>query len=230
MGESSTSVSWISATETAVKLAANAAEAQKEATDLDAASGYLSPLESAFRELIKAASIVRAFGWEGVTPSSDLVRNLADAGETLDSRPLNRVAASLERFQSQVQTSIVETWDRHASEQIGDVRELLSLAGTLSAVEGVSELSKQLQTTLGKLARNQGGVPTDGDVKLLAQAETTLHNLEASLQPESVRTFLSAVARGGASTELLTRDVVTWLKTHNASGNFRIVAGAPTNV
>ena len=52
-------------------------------------------------------------------------------------------------------------------------------------------------------------------------------SLEQSLQPESVRRFLTAVARGGASTDLFSDDVAEWLSAHNALNSFRIVAGPP---
>jgi hypothetical protein len=133
----------------------------------------------------------------------------------------------------EVRSALVERWGVHASEQLGDVSELLVLAETLTGVEGVAELSQQLQTILGQLARTQRTVPTRQAAELLRQAEDALRRLEDSLTPESVRRFLSAVARGGASINLLTKDVTEWLKLHNALNSFKIVAGAPdeeTNV
>jgi hypothetical protein len=56
--------------------------------------------------------------------------------------------------------------------------------------------------------------------------EKALQQLEESLQPESVRRFFSLVARGGASIELLTDDVIGWLNEHNAIQGFKIVAGS----
>ena len=124
---------------------------------------------------------------------------------------------------------MVEVWGKHATSKVGDVRELLVLARTLSGVDGVAEVSTSLQAILGQLAQVEGIIPTRETVELLDSAEDVLRQLENSLKPESVRTFLSAVARGGASTDLLTTDVVTWLKKNHALRNFKVVAGTPTN-
>jgi hypothetical protein len=222
-------VSWIAATEDAVAVAKNASEAQRQIADLQDAATSLTGLLAEFRTLSAGASVVRPFGWEGLSPSPDLMRDLVEGAKTLGSRPLNRVVAALERFRTEVRSALIEYWAAHASAQVGDVRELLFLAETLTGVEGVAELSHQLQTTVGELARIQKAVPSTHSNELLMQAEDTLRELEASLQPDSVRRFLSAVARGGASTQLLGQDVHDWLKSHNALNSFKIVAGSPTD-
>jgi hypothetical protein len=228
MAADSSKVSWIAATGEAVGLAKNATEAQRQIADLEDARTSLTRLVAEFRTLSVGASVVRPFGWAGRLPSPEFARDLSDAATTLDSRPLNRVVASLERFKTDVRSALIECWGAHAAEQIGDVSELLVLAETLTAVKGVAELSQQLQTTLGELARNQSAVPSTRAAELLKQAEENLRKLEESLQPDSVRRFLSAVARGGASTKLLSKDVTDWLKSHNALNSFKIVAGSPT--
>ena len=226
-GESST-VSWIAATDNAVRLAKNAIEAQRQITDLEEARTSLTRLATEFSTLSTGAAVVRPFGWEGRTPSPDLVRDFADAARTLDSRPLNRVLTALERFKTEVRSALVERWVEYAGEQVGDVSELLVLAETLTGVEGVAELSQKLQEILGGLARIQRAVPSRPGSELLRQAQETLRELEESLQPDSVRRFLTAVARGGAPIHLLTQDVTDWLTAHNALTSFKIVAGTLT--
>ena len=221
-------VSWIAATDDAVRLAKNATETQRQIADLEDVRTSLARLVTEFGTLSAGASVVRPFGWEGRTPNPDLARDFTDAAKTLDSRPLNRVVTALERFKTEVRSALVERWGVHASEQIGDVSELLVLAETLAGVEGVAELSQELQKTLGELARIQRAVPSRKGAELLRQAKETLRTLEESLRPESVRCYLSAVARGGASINLLTKDVTEWLTSHNALTSFKIVAGAPT--
>ena len=211
-----TLTSWIAATAEAVKLATNEAEAKRQAQYLQVADEQLSPLEDEFRLLLEAAEIVRDLGWDGVSPTPQLLIDLRAAGELGAHRTL-------------VQRSMVEVWGKHATSKVGDVRELLVLARTLSGVDGVAEVSTSLQAILGQLAQVEGIIPTRETVELLDSAEDVLRQLENSLKPESVRTFLSAVARGGASTDLLTTDVVTWLKKNHALRNFKVVAGTPTN-
>ena len=41
--------------------------------------------------------------------------------------------------------------------------------------------------------------------------------------PEDVKVFLAAIDRGGASIELLTEEVLTWLRENNSEGDYRIV-------
>lgn len=220
-------VSWIDAAGEAVALARDADEAQRQFALLDDARADLSQLTVEFRRLAEAIAVVRPLGWEGRFPNPDLVQDLAEAEETLGERPLARAMKGLERFRIDVDTAVKARWVAYASEQLGDVSDLLSLSETLSEVEGISELSESLRNALGDLARTQASLPSASAVALLTAARRSLQELEDSLQPESVRLFLSAVARGGASIENLTSDVLDWLRSHGALGRFRIVAGPP---
>lgn len=110
---------------------------------------------------------------------------------------------------------------------MGDLSELQVLATALGDVSGVGDLSKQLEVVLGQLARNHTGLPTQQSYELLEYAESILLQIEQGLQPDSVRRFLSAATRGGASLDLMTDDVVAWLRSNNASRSFKVVAGSP---
>lgn len=220
-------VAWIYAAGEAVALAKDADEAQRQFALLDDARSDLSQLTAEFRRLAEAIAVVRPLGWEGRSPNPDLVQDLAEARGTLGERPLARAMKGLERFRSDVDAAVTARWSAYASEQLGDVSDLLSLSETLSEVEGISGLSERLRNALGDLARSQGSLPSAASAALLTAARTALQQLEDSLQPESVRLFLSAVARGGASIENLSSDVLDWLSSHGALGRFRIVAGPP---
>lgn len=221
-GESSM-VSWIAATDEAVRLAKNASETQRQIDELEDVKTNLTRLLADLSELSAGASVIRPVGWEGRTPSPDLVRDFIDATKTLGSRPLNRLVRDADHFMTEVRSALIDRWSLYAAEQIGDVSELLVLAETLAHVAGIAELSRGLKAILGQLVRVQKAVPSSQAVELLRQAKEALREVEESLQPESVRRFLSAV-RHGASIELLTPDVVDWLKSHNALSSFKIVA------
>ena len=77
------------------------------------------------------------------------------------------------------------------------------------------------------LERSQDSLPSSESAGLLSTAEQLLGQLESALQPDGVRRFLSAVARGGASVESLTPEVMKWLEGHESVNRFRIVAGQP---
>lgn len=227
MTETTNEISWITDTASAVRLARNTDETRKQADLLTDAKAALEKTLAGLQKLQQSAAAVRALSWEGRAPSPELSRDLEEARKTLDSRPLARGQRALDQFERDLTTSLKEHWKGYAAQRLGDFADLLALSETLSGVEGVAEVSQQLSETLGDLARSQTSLPTSQSVQLLARAEALLQQLESSLQPDGVRRFLSAVARGGASVDGLTSEVRGWLADHNSLGRFRIVAGPP---
>lgn len=220
-------VSWIAETEDALDLAKNASEAQREITDLQDLDSDFATLLTEFNELAAGAAVVRPLGWSGRLLSPDLTADLSEVANGITRRHLSRLVRSLERFKSDVRADLVGFWRQHAAQRMGDLAELQVLAATLSEVAGVAELSERLEAVLGRLARTQTDFPSKQSAELLEAAESIRRQMEESLQPESVRRFLSAATRGGASLDLLSEDVIDWLRTHNAVRSFRVVAGAP---
>jgi hypothetical protein len=221
------SISWIEEADKAVRLARNAGEAQRQADLLADSRAALGIILSYFQELRASADALRGLAWEGKSPSPDLSRDLKDAIRTLDSRPLHRVQNDVDRFGREVATSLKECWKSHAAQQLGDVGDLLTLAVTLSGVQGITEVSQELSTVLRKLEGLRESLPGSESAELLSKAEELLGQLESSLKPESVRRFLSAVARGGAPVQNLTAEVTKWLEDHHSLNRFKIIAGAP---
>lgn len=223
-------VSWIGAAAGALRRALNSAEAQSEIKNLEDAAARLPELIEVFRTIAEAAEVVRLQGWDGRSANPDVRTALRQAVESLDNRPVNTALIGYERFRSDVTADLTQFWRQYASERLGNVGELQALAGTLSAVDGLAGLSTKLEAVLGELARSQDKLPSTRSAELLSDAESALEQLEKSLRPDSVRRFLSAVARGGAPIESLTDDVTGWLASHNALHGFKIVAGAPIEI
>lgn len=221
-------VSWIADTEQALGLARTANDAQREFSELQDFDSQLSGLVAAFNELAAAAAVVRPLGWIGRFPTPEIKKYLAEAAKSLGSRPLNQSVRLLARFEAELRGDLIEFWRRQAAERMGDLAELRELATVLGGVSGVGELSKQLEVVLGQLGRNQTELPTEQSSDLLEHAESILDQIERGLQPDSVRRFLSAATRGGAALDLMTDDVIEWLRSHNASRSFKVVAGAPS--
>lgn len=219
-------LSWISSTEDALSSAMNIADVENEKADLESAAGSLPELVDAFREMATAAPVVRPLGWEGRSLSPEMRTSLRQAAESLDKRKVAMALRGLERFRGEVKADLMNFWHQHAAERLGNVAELQVLAGTLRQVAGLADLSQRLESVLGDLARTQDQLPSARSSELLGQVESALRELERSLQPEAVRRFLSNVARGGASLELLTSDVIDWLREHNAIQGLKIVAGS----
>ena len=227
MTETIKNVSWVEDTERAVALARDADKAQKQAELLSDLESDLGRRLSEFESLRDSAVVVTGLGWKGKPPPPDLLQNLKDASATLDSRPLKLAERALGDFRREVADALQQCWRNHAERQLGDVADLLQLSETLSDVEGVGEVSQDLAETLRQLERSRDSLPSSESAGLLSTAEQLLGQLESALQPDGVRRFLSAVARGGASVENLTPEVMKWLEGHESVNRFRIVAGQP---
>jgi hypothetical protein len=224
----SRTTSWLSETEEALHLAVRATDTRTQIADLEDTKAALDHLLDEFRRIARADAVARSTGWGGRGPNPDLFDDLKTANESLDPRPMVRSMRGLERYGPDLRGGLIEYWHQHAAARMGNVIELQDLAETLSRVEGVAALSRDLAEVLGELARTQQDLPTQSSADLLREAETKLKDLEEALNPAPVRRFLSAVARGGASVELLTEDVDAWLREHRALASFRIVPGAPS--
>jgi hypothetical protein len=164
--------------------------------------------------------------WQGRSPRPEVFSGLKEAA-SLQPRPLEQLTRALDVYVREVRDDLMKVWSAHAASALGNVEELQVLANVLRAVEDVADRSTALERVLGELARTQGRLPTDESIRLLAEAQARLTELEASLQPSAVREFLAAAARGGASVELLTADVLQWIRAHRALRNFRVMVGAP---
>ncbi|ORM08378.1 hypothetical protein [Prescottella equi] len=227
MTETVDTISWVDETARSVGLARNADKARKQAKRLDESTRELGRLLTQVKNLRASAVVVRGVGWEGQAPSPALSQLLEESLRTLGSRPLDRVEIELGKFINLVDASLKEQWNDHATQQLGDVTELVNLSQTLAGVEGIAEVSQELNVTLGEVERSRSSLPTGQSIELLTKAVELLRGLESSLTPDSVRRFLAAVARGGAPVDSLTSDVTEWLNDHNATYRFKIVAGSP---
>jgi hypothetical protein len=224
---SNTHPTWITGTQDALRLAVNVSDTENAKADLESAAGSLPELVQGYRAMAKAASVVRPLGWEGRSLPPDVRNYLRQAAESLENRKVAMALRGLERFRGEAKTDLMGFWHEYADSRIGNVPELLVFTGILSAVDGLGVLCQRLASVLRDLIRVQDQLPSEGSSELLSEVESALEDLEGSLQPDSVRRFLSTAARGGASVELLTNDVIEWLRAHNAIQGFKIVAGAP---
>ena len=221
-------VSWIAATNQALRSAVDVVEGQRQMENLRDAAADLPDLISSFRALAEAASILRPLGWDGRGLNPEVRESLRNATEALDTRAIRSSVRGLAQFQASVKSDLTEFWRQYAAERLGNVGDLQILATTLKEVDGFARHSERLEAALGALARTQDALPDSRSMALLREAETALQELEESLRPEVVRVFLVAVARGGAPLDRFGPEVLDWLKSHNALGRFRIVAGQPS--
>ena len=218
---------------------AEVSEAVTEATNIAKVQGLVESLTEArkafaahlveFHRFVIADTLGRKNWWGGYSPDPELANELRQASKDPQPRVVNSLIRRLDTHRASISRELISDWNGHAGKRMGNVADLQQLAVTLGDVDGVADLAAKFEEVLGKLIRAQSQVPTQESLTLLDQAEKHLAALEAALRPEDVRTFLSAVARGGAALDLLTEDVRTWLRRHDAERKFKIIAGAPAD-
>jgi hypothetical protein len=216
---------------------AEVSEAVTEATNIAKVQGLVESLTEArkafaahlveFHRFVIADTLGRGNWWGGYGPDPELANELRQASKDPQPRVVNSLIRRLDTHRASISRELISDWNSHAGKRMGNVADLQQLAVTLGDVDGVADLAAKFEEVLGKLIRAQSQVPTQESLTLLDHAEQHLAALESALRPEDVRTFLSAVARGGAALDLLTEDVLIWLRRHGAPRKFRIVAGAP---
>jgi len=220
---------WLSEVSEAVTEATNIAKVQGLVESLtDAHKAFAAHLME-FRRFAIADTLGRKNWWRGYGPDPELANDLRQASKDPQPRVVNSLIRRLDTQRASVSRELISDWNTHATKRMGNVADLQQLAVTLGDVDGVADLAAKFEEVLGKLIRAQSQVPTQESLTLLDHAEQHLAALESALRPEDVRTFLSAVARGGAALDLLTEDVRTWLHRHDAERKFKIIAGAPVD-
>lgn len=218
------SVGWVDAAKTSLDLAVRADRAHKQEEELSDAKTELGKLLEQFRALEDSALIATPLGWRGINPNPEVHRDLDDALDSLDSRPLSRIPRSLGQYERDLRSSLSDHWDEHVASQLGNVAELLALSQALSNVKGMAALSNEFGQTLLALIRTQSRPPSSDGLELLAKAKDARRTLANSLKPESVSHFLSNVAGGGASLEDVSDDVLEWLRGNGSLDRFKVVA------
>lgn len=226
---SKTMPTWLSEVSEAVTEATNVVEVQGMMESLTEARKAFDSHLVEFRRFATADALGRNNWWGGSGPDPELANELRQAAKDPQPRVVNSLIRRLDTHRASISRELISDWNTHAGKRMGNVADLQQLAVTLGDVDGVADLASKFEEVLGKLIRAQSQVPTQESLTLLYQAEHHLAALEAALRPEDVRTFLSAVARGGAALDLLTEDVRTWLRRHGAERKFRIVAGTPAD-
>ena len=219
--------SWLTRAAEAVTAATDTAKVQGEIETLSLAKGDLSAHLDTLTSLSSATNYGDGGWYSGYTGSPELFDALKTAAKNPTQATLGTLNRALNAFAPSAREQALGDWREYAGARMGNVIELSQLAQTLAGVESVATIAGTLQAVLGQLGQAQNQLPTKAAFELLNEAEKRLADLEKALRPEAVRTFLSAVARGGASLDMLTDDVRAWLKENKAERSFRITAGSP---
>jgi hypothetical protein len=215
----------------------DAAEAVTAATDSANVQAQVDTLTEAQRDLsvhltkltaLTSATTAGGGGWfTGHSASPDVFDALKAAAKSPAQGTLGTLNRTLNPFASAAEGKALTDWRAYSEARIGSVPDLLLLAGTLAGVANVAPLATDLVEVLQQLVPATNRFPTPAAFDLLDEAEKRRTALEAAMQPDGVRQFLSAVASGGASLAMLTDDVRAWLSANQAESSFKITAGSP---
>lgn len=217
--------SWLTDTADAVTAATDSAKVQAQVDTLTEAQRDLSVHLAKLTALSNATTAGGGTWFEGHTATPAVFDALKAAAKTPSQGNLGTLNRTLNSFVIAAENKAMADWRSYAGKRMGAVSDLRQLAGTLAGVSSVAPMASALLEVLQRLEPATSKFPTAAAFGLLDEAEKRLKALEAALQPDSVRQFLSAVARGGASLAMLTDDVRAWIAAHRAEQSFRIVAG-----
>lgn len=221
--------SWLAQADDLVAAATDAASIQAEIETLSVAKIDLATHLQTLQTLSSAGALGGGSWSTGTTGTPELFDALKTAAKNPSQSAVGHLNRALNSFATTAKAQLLDDWKRYAGDRMGNVSELYQLAAALAGVDSVAAKAATLREVLGRLAQNQDKLPNQAAFDLLAEADKHLAALEEALQPEAVRLFLSAVARGGASLEMLTGDVRSWLKANRAEHSFRITAGPPAD-
>jgi hypothetical protein len=120
-------------------------------------------------------------------------------------------------------------WREHVATVVTSSRGMGDLAAAFISVPGAGDTARRLQSVLDELAALGHRQPSIEAVARLAELRDLVPTLLASLVGDeaTVRSFAASLARGGASIEQLTPDVLAWMRDSGFLNSFRIVAGRP---
>lgn len=219
---------WLTAAAEAVTAATDSAKVQTQIDTLTNAQSNLSVHLTRLTTLTSATTAGGGGWFSGHTASRDLFDALKAAAESHTQGTLGTLNRTLDPFVSAAEQKALADWRSYSEARIGSGSDLLLLANTLAGVASVAPLAAGLVKVLRQLVAATNRLPTSVAFNLLDEAEKRQEVLEVALQPDSVRQFLSAVASGGASLDMLTDDVRAWLSANQAGSSFKIMAGSPT--
>lgn len=222
-----TSPSWLTDAAEAVTAATDSAKVQTQVDTLTQAQLDLSVHLTKLTDLNSATAAGGGSWFEGYAASTDVFDALKAAAKAPAQGTLGTLNRTLNSFVSAAEAKAIADWRDCSKTRIGSVSDLVPLAATLSGVAGVAPVASALEEVLKQLVPATNTYPTPAAFDLLDEAERRREALEAALQPDSVRQFLSAVASGGASLGQVTDDVRRWLSDNQAGSSFKIMAGSP---
>ena len=144
-------------------------------------------------------------------------------------QPQRRAIDTLRDAVRSSSADLTAAWREHVANVAASSQGMGDLAAAFTSVPGAGDTARRLQTVVTELSELGQRQPSTDTVARLLELRDLVPTLLASLvgDEESVRRFAASLARGGASIEQLTPDVLAWMRTSGFLNSFKIVAGRP---
>ncbi|EWC64100.1 hypothetical protein UO65_0627 [Actinokineospora spheciospongiae] len=103
------------------------------------------------------------------------------------------------------------------------MNEVLNLVQVLAAVPSLADVAGKIDSAASELQRSRRALPDERSAAVLEQIPAMQEQLRTRV-PQSVLNFLLATTRVSADLDMLTTEVIDWLKANGISAQFRVVA------
>ncbi len=220
-------VTWVASTEEALKLAIGDEKVRSQADKLEEFETDLKNSNQSLKNLVEAASVVKSLGWTGNSSTSEVLEALKEISESFQGERIRTLTKDLGDLVSEFRLSVTEFWRGYVQAELSEIQTVQSLARTLQDIPEFEKSAGELLDDLQSLPSNGGNGPSSESVRRMSDAKKRVQEFKESLKPESIQHFLQLAAGGaGAPLDLITKDVLTWLKERVPNVRFRVVLNA----
>jgi hypothetical protein len=207
----------------AVERATNEKEFQDRLDALIEVDTSLDGFVATLSEFTASTTLEGATWWTGADISESVFSEISVVRKGIKPRQWARLRSTLDRLIPVIKSDIRGSWQQYVASRTGGTEELQGLLRVLGGVQGLADIAASLAELLDEVTRLRRKLPDAHGMESVETATALLDDLAARL-PEDVKEFVSAAARGGgARLELLSPEVLAWLNTNGATGEFRIV-------
>jgi hypothetical protein len=222
---------WVSTARHAVA-AASTAKSQAEQLELVmSAVLVLDENMDTLSKLTTAVVVGRRDGWISDStplPTEVPVKSALDALSTEGARRgMSQLQRNLPTYVERLERAVMDLWKAHVRASVGSVADLVVLSDLLNTLPGQAKEKKVLQEARKPIEELSESIPdASSGASLSATADKVNSAFTDAFGVDSVREFLLACARGGATLDQLTSEVREWLGRTGAVDKVRVRLGS----
>lgn len=151
------------------------------------------------------------------------------ANREVDGSAVDRLVIDVRNQLTSIQGAIAVSWRELVDRKVPQREGLMRLAETFRQLDASSRLASELRTALAA-ARNLAVSPPSltalNTLEAIAERVPQLLRELVGDNPD-VRTFAEELARGGASVDSLTPEVMAWIRSKGFERSFKVIPGEP---